>query len=232
MAEATARQLFHSSDVHKSDRRDSLAGRDVPLSPPRSRYTRRLRSSPTPASGSFARGHACRSNPRCTSGPHAAGCVARGQRRHLGPQESAPEKHSEHCTIAKPLLGPNIWCVQEGVRLEQRQRVAHAHSFGSEPFDSCNSGGKFRSEEAAVGSFNDELPDAVIRTLIETDPRSRPSRTTRHALTVAFVKPTRSSAVYQARNSSSPRLYARRVIGEETLSSTRDFSPAWSFRSF
>jgi hypothetical protein len=63
-----------------------------------------------------------------------------------------------------------------------------------------------------------------MRTLIETDPSLRPSSTTRHALTVAFVNPVRGSSVYQAMNSSSPKLYTRRVIGEETLSSTSDFN--------
>jgi hypothetical protein len=39
------------------------------------------------------------------------------------------------------------------------------------------------------------------------------------AATVALVKPARGSTPYQAKNSSRPRLYTRRVIGEETLSS-------------
>src|ERR1017187_6798462 len=66
-------------------------------------------------------------------------------------------------------------------------------------------------------------PD-VIRTLMETDPRPRASRATRQALTVALVKPGRGSWPYQAKNSSSPRLYTRLVIGEETLSRTRVFN--------
>jgi hypothetical protein len=47
----------------------------------------------------------------------------------------------------------------------------------------------------------------------------------RQALTVALVKPARGSRLYQAKNSSSPRLYTRRVIGEETLSSTSARTP-------
>src|ERR1017187_2062517 len=66
-------------------------------------------------------------------------------------------------------------------------------------------------------------PD-VVRTLMETDPRPRASRATRQALTVALVKPGRGSWPYQAKNSSSPRLYTRLVIGEETLSRTRVFN--------
>jgi hypothetical protein len=47
----------------------------------------------------------------------------------------------------------------------------------------------------------------VIRTLIETAPRPRASSATRHARTVAFVKPGRGSWMdSQAKNSSSPRL--------------------------
>jgi len=69
------------------------------------------------------------------------------------------------------------------------------------------------------------LRTAVIRTLIETAPSPRASSATRQALTVAFVKPGRGSWMdSHAKNSSSPRLYTRRVIGEETLSSTSDFS--------
>src|SRR5208283_3904935 len=68
------------------------------------------------------------------------------------------------------------------------------------------------------------LRTAVIRTLMLTDPKPRASRATRQALTVALVKPGRGSSSYQAKNSSSPRLYTLRVIGEETLSSTRAFS--------
>jgi CRISPR associated protein Cas1 len=60
---------------------------------------------------------------------------------------------------------------------------------------------------------------------METEPSPRASRATRQAATVAFVKPGRGSWMdSQAKNSSSPRLKTRLVIGEETLSSTRDFS--------
>ena len=58
---------------------------------------------------------------------------------------------------------------------------------------------------------------------METAPSPQASRATRHAHTVALVKPGRGSWPYQAKNSSSPRLYTRPVIGEETLSSTRRF---------
>ena len=47
---------------------------------------------------------------------------------------------------------------------------------------------------------------------------------TRHALTVALVKPGRGSCWNQAMNSSSAMLYTRFVIGEETLSSTSAFN--------
>jgi len=48
---------------------------------------------------------------------------------------------------------------------------------------------------------------------------------TRQAVTVAFVNPAgRGAWPYQAMNSSSPRLYTRRVIGDETLSSTSAFN--------
>jgi hypothetical protein len=53
----------------------------------------------------------------------------------------------------------------------------------------------------------------------------RASSATRHAVTVAFVNPAgRTSSMNQAMNSSSPRLYTRRVIGDDTLSSTSAFN--------
>src|ERR1019366_2476401 len=64
----------------------------------------------------------------------------------------------------------------------------------------------------------------IDRLLGRENPAHGPSRATRHALTVALVKPGRGSWPYQAKNSSSPRLYTRLVIGEETLSRTRAFN--------
>src|SRR5260370_25505555 len=65
---------------------------------------------------------------------------------------------------------------------------------------------------------------ADIRIMIDEEPRPRASSDTRQALTVALVKPGRGSCRYQAINSSSAMLYTRRVIGEETLSSTSAFN--------
>ena len=48
--------------------------------------------------------------------------------------------------------------------------------------------------------------------------------TARQALTVALLKPGRGSSRNHAMNSSSAMLYTRRVIGEETLSSTSALS--------
>ena len=56
---------------------------------------------------------------------------------------------------------------------------------------------------ASTASFR----TAVIRTLIEIGPSPRASSATRQAVTIAFVNPAgRDSCVYQAMNSSSPRL--------------------------
>jgi hypothetical protein len=68
------------------------------------------------------------------------------------------------------------------------------------------------------------LRTAVIRTLIETEPGPRASKAPRQAFTVALVNPGRGSWPNHSINSSSPRLYTRRVIGEETESSTSAFS--------
>ena len=74
---------------------------------------------------------------------------------------------------------------------------------------------------ASTASFR----TAVILTLIEIGPSQRASSATRQAVTVAFVNPAgRASSMNQAMNSSSPRLYTRRVIGDDTLSSTSAFN--------
>src|ERR1035437_10174184 len=66
----------------------------------------------------------------------------------------------------------------------------------------ANSGASSPLSAASAASFR----TAVIRTLMETDPRPRVSRATRQALTVALVKPGRGSWPYQAMNSSNPKL--------------------------
>jgi len=60
--------------------------------------------------------------------------------------------------------------------------------------------------------------------MMDDEPSWRSSRDTRHALTVALVKPGRGACWNQRRNSSSAMLYTRFVIGEDTLSSTIAFS--------
>src|SRR5271169_6496640 len=65
---------------------------------------------------------------------------------------------------------------------------------------------------------------ADMRMMMDDDPSLRSSRDTRHALTVALVKPGRGACWNQRRNSSSAMLYTRFVIGEDTLSSTIAFS--------
>jgi hypothetical protein len=62
------------------------------------------------------------------------------------------------------------------------------------------------------------------RMLIDDEPRPRASRDTLQALTVALVKPVRDDCWSQVMNSSSAKLYTRRVIGEETLSRTSAFN--------
>jgi len=64
---------------------------------------------------------------------------------------------------------------------------------------------------------------ADILMMIDDDPCPRSSKVTRHALTVALVKPGRGSRAYQEKNSLSAMLYTRFVIGELTESSTRAF---------
>ena len=65
---------------------------------------------------------------------------------------------------------------------------------------------------------------ADIRMMIDDEPSPRASSDTRQALTVALVKPGRGACWNQSKNSSSAMLYTRRVIGEETLSSTSAFN--------
>ena len=89
---------------------------------------------------------------------------------------------------------------------------------------SCNASGEFRCQQPVVCGPDGQLPHCGDPYVIDTELRPRASRATRQALTVALVRPARGSCEYQAKNSSSPRLYTRLVIGEETLSRTSAFS--------
>src|SRR5579862_8984101 len=84
----------------------------------------------------------------------------------------------------------------------------------------ASSGASSPSSAASAASLR--IADILI--MIDDEPRPRSSRDTRHALTVALVKPGRGACWNHARNSSSAMLYTRFVIGEETLSSTSAFS--------
>ena len=84
----------------------------------------------------------------------------------------------------------------------------------------ANSGASSPLSAASTAS----LRIADIRMMIDDEPRPRASSDTRQALTVALVKPGRGACWNQAMNSSSAMLYTRRVIGEETLSSTSAFN--------
>src|ERR1039457_3047884 len=81
----------------------------------------------------------------------------------------------------------------------------------------ANSGASSPLSVASTASFR----IADMRTMIDDDPRPRASRDTRQALTVALVKPGPGSWAYQRKNSFNAMLYARFVIGDETLSRTR-----------
>jgi hypothetical protein len=84
----------------------------------------------------------------------------------------------------------------------------------------ANSGASSPLSAASAAS----LRIADMRMMIDDDPRLRSCSDTRQALTVALLKPGRGSSRNQAINSSSAMLYTRRVIGEETLSSTSAFN--------
>jgi len=116
---------------------------------------------------------------------------------------------AERIAVVQALLDQGI--APERLALEVRVgRARHAAYGASSPLSA-----------ASTASFR----TAVRRTLIEIGPSPRTSSATRQASTVAFVKPPgRGSSMYQLMNSSSPRLYTRRVIGEETLSSTKPVS--------
>ena len=84
------------------------------------------------------------------------------------------------------------------------------------PMPAANSGSSKPLSAASTASFR----MADIRMMIDDEPRPRASSDTRHALTVALLKPGRGSSLNHAMNSSRAMLYTRRVIGEETLSSS------------
>src|SRR5579872_3241046 len=84
----------------------------------------------------------------------------------------------------------------------------------------ANSGASSPLSDASAAS----LRMADILTMMDDEPRPRASSDARHALTVAFVKPGCGACRNQSMNSSNTMLYTRRVIGEDTLSSTSAFN--------
>src|SRR5579862_5964049 len=84
----------------------------------------------------------------------------------------------------------------------------------------ANSGAS--SPLSAASAANLRMAD--MRMMIDEDPSRRSSSDTRHALTVALVKPGRGACWNQAINSFRAMLYTRFVIGEETLSRTSAFN--------
>jgi hypothetical protein len=77
----------------------------------------------------------------------------------------------------------------------------------------ASSGGSSPLSGASAASLR--IADILI--MMEDDPGWRSSSDTRHALTVALVKPGRGACWNQAMNSFRAMLYTRFVIGEETL---------------
>src|SRR5579863_3084735 len=75
---------------------------------------------------------------------------------------------------------------------------------------------------SAASAASLRMADILI--MMDDDPSLRSSRDTRHALTVALVKPGRGACWNQAINSFNAMLYTRFVIGDETLSSTSVFN--------
>ena len=88
----------------------------------------------------------------------------------------------------------------------------------------ASSGARIPLSAASAAS----LRIADMRMMIDDEPSLRSSNDTRHALTVALVKPGRGACLNHARNSSSAMLYTLFVIGEETLSSTICFNRSHS----
>src|ERR1700691_4583827 len=84
----------------------------------------------------------------------------------------------------------------------------------------ANSGASRPLSAASAASLR--IADILI--MMDDDPRPRSSSDTRHALTVALVKPGRGACWNHSINSFSAMLYTLFVIGEETLSSTSVFN--------
>jgi hypothetical protein len=146
------------------------------------------------------------------------------ERRHLGPPQSTTQQDCQDRAITQSLLGAGIGGVEQPCACFTESQFPSRTPLDATPFTRvipfANSGASKPLSAASTAS----LRTAVIRTLMETAPKPRASSTTRQAATVALVKPACGSRPYQLKNSSRPRLYTRRVIGEETLSRTRDFS--------
>jgi hypothetical protein len=138
--------------------------------------------------------------------------VGERERRHFRASETAPENNCENGAInsACACRCDNQFPTRMPIGLTLFTRLMFC----------ANSGASSPLSAASAAS----LRMADIRMMIDDDPSRRSSSDTRHALTVAFVKPGRGACWNQSMNSFSAMLYTRFVIGEETLSSTIVFN--------
>jgi hypothetical protein len=150
--------------------------------------------------------------------------VPLGERRHFRPPKPQPRSTARIARSRRPLGVVAFGAFRNFCACWTESQFPSRMPLDATPFTRvipvASSGASSPLSAASTANFR----TAVIRRLTETAPSPRASRATRQALTVAFVEPGRGSRVNHAENSSRPRLYARRVIGEETLSSTSDFN--------
>jgi hypothetical protein len=134
-----------------------------------------------------------------------------GECRHLGPPQAAAQEHRQDGAVAEALGRGCVWCIQQRLRLPHRQPVPQADPLGCDTLHPRNPIGEFGRQQPVVRSLDRQLAD-------RRDPHvdgngAKPAGLQCNA-------PGGDGRFGKA----GPRLYTRRVIGDETLSSTKRFS--------
>jgi hypothetical protein len=137
--------------------------------------------------------------------------VGDGERSHLRAPEPAAQEDRQDRAIPEPLGRGGVRRVQERLRLPHRQPVPQADPLGCDTLHPRNPIGEFGRQQPVVRSLDRQLAD-------RRDPHvdgngAKPAGLQCNA-------PGGDGRFGKA----GPRLYTRRVIGDETLSSTKRFS--------
>ena len=117
--------------------------------------------------------------------------------RHFRSPEAAAEKYGQDGAVAQAMEGRDIRCTQQSLGLPERKPVPDADALRLGAFHAADADGQFRRQQPVVGGLRGQFADRR-HSIMEDEPSRRSSRDTRHALTVALVKPGRGACWNQS----------------------------------